>query len=412
MVNKFKKSLLISGGLIISLCMNACGLMDMKEQSESIEARSKLSGSVANSATGKSVYVNLYRENENYVELRNQRLLTGSGKYSFSVLPGRYSVGAFVDANGDGEYQQGEPATYHGVENKIPIFVEVKDNVAVDIPNLTISGAIDRVANMELRNDLTKAQQNIGKVISLSDPMFSNDAVSTGMWRPLEFVDTYGGGLMLLQAYDAKKTPVLFVHGIGGSVTSFQSVIDDLNKEKFQPWVLQYPSGMSLDVISDYVIEALDQLQVRHQFNDIIVVAHSMGGLVTRSFVMKHELTPQPYKLRMVMTINSPLYGMDSAISGVEYSPIVVPSWRDVASNSEFVRKLHEWRWPSTVPYYLIFSYLPEKDGDRVVPLKSQLSLSLQEEAIKIFGFEAEHTAILQEPKFIEKFNEVLANYD
>jgi pimeloyl-ACP methyl ester carboxylesterase len=150
-------------------------------------------------------------------------------------------------------------------------------------------------------------------------------------------------------------------------------------------------------------------MHARYEFKEVVVVAHSMGGLVTRAFVMKHEARRGRYKLAKVFTINSPLHGMDSAASGVKSSPIVVPVWRDVATGSEFIARLHEWHWPRDVPYFLIFSYMPREEGDGVVPLRSQLSNALQEEATAIRGLQAQHAEILHDAYFIHLLNEMLA---
>jgi len=94
----------------------------------------------------------------------------------------------------------------------------------------------------------------------------------------------------------------------------------------------------------------------------------------------------------------------------VESSPIVVASWRDLASGSDYIKAAHQWKIPESLPYHLFFSYLPENDGDGVVPLNSQLSLSLQEEATRIYGSQAQHAAILNDKAFIKRLNKVMLN--
>ena len=110
------------------------------------------------------------------------------------------------------------------------------------------------------------------------------------------------------------------------------------------------------------------------------------------------------------MTINSPLMGMDSAISGVNWSPIVIPVWRDVASNSEFVADLHAWTIPKEIPYHLVYSQMPGEEGDGVVPLKSQLTEKLKKEATDLHGFDGQHAGLLKEGRFVKFFNHVLAD--
>ena len=82
-----------------------------------------------------------------------------------------------------------------------------------------------------------------------------------------------------------------------------------------------------------------------------------------------------------------------------------------MASNGDYVKRVNAWQWPKDIPYHLIFSYLPGEDSDRVVPLTSQLSLSLQDQAVAIHGFQGEHTAILSDPTFVERLVALLSSY-
>jgi len=191
--------------------------------------------------------------------------------------------------------------------------------------------------------------------------------------------------------------------------TLWSQVIETLDTNHFQPWVFYYPSGLRLDVISDYLAEAVSKVQSQYGFKHFYVVAHSMGGLVTRSFVKKYvERAPENKKfLSLVMTVNSPMGGMGAAASGVEHSPIIVPSWRDVEPQSEFVKNLYQWNWPEEIPYHLIISYLDGKGGDGVVPLQSQAQLKLQAEAARIYVFNNEHSGTLFDKEFHVQLNRV-----
>jgi len=144
----------------------------------------------------------------------------------------------------------------------------------------------------------------------------------------------------------------------------------------------------------------------------IYIVAHSMGGLVTRSFTMKYQKKhPKQFdRLKFVMTINSPMMGMASAGSGVKYSPIVIPSWRDIAPESDFLKKIHTWHWPPKLAYHLVFSYMQGEGNDGVVDLESQIPLKLQSEAVKVYGFNANHAGILKNKIFNNWFNQLLTN--
>ena len=118
--------------------------------------------------------------------------------------------------------------------------------------------------------------------------MFSGENYSMGMWKPVRFLLEVGGGLFFLQEYEEDKIPVLFIHGINGGPTDWRVVAGTLDERYFQPWVLYYPSGLRLDMVSNYLVWAIAELHEKYRFRQLYLVAHSMGGLIARSFVKKY----------------------------------------------------------------------------------------------------------------------------
>lgn len=395
-------------------CLFGCGLGEINRQSQQIDSLSSLEGRVLNLSEthtqNSQIYVLLFKENAGVLELVNRYAVTPRGDYLFHVLPGEYTVGAFADDDLDSQYLPGEPATYLGIEAGRPERFEMKNNEHKVMPPLVIMQSIVHSPSTPTVANLSPVVTNIGKVISLDDAIFSAANASMGLWRPVNFLQTIGGGLYMLQEYDPDKVPVIYIHGISGHSAVFSDVIEALDGSKLQPWILYYPTGVRLGMISDYLLRAVNELQAKYQFQQFYLVAHSMGGLMTRSFVHKYQKNPSEAALGLVVTINSPLAGIDSAATGVKRSPIVLPVWRDVASNSDYVRSAHAEPWPVGVPYHLVFSYQQGKDGDGVVPMRSQLSRSVQQEAMSVVGFDAEHTGILKEPDFIEWLQQLLVD--
>src|SRR5207244_7410145 len=89
----------------------------------------------------------------------------------------------------------------------------------------------------------------------------------------------------IVEECDASRTPILFVHGIGGYPTEFKYLVGKLDRRRFQPWFAYYPSGLDLDRVADGFARWMQVLQVRCGFRRLVVVAHSMGGLVARAFI-------------------------------------------------------------------------------------------------------------------------------
>jgi len=393
--------LLVAG---LAPLLDACSLMKVRQQAEQIEAIGRIEGRVVveSNVTGTPIAV-LYRADEPGYHLIGFDAVSAEGRYSFPALPGRYFIAAFVDANSDLEYQPEEHAAIFGM----PDAIDVGTAGHVSVPVLAITGPLRERPDVRAASDeLRVPRMNLGRVVSLDDAMFSDASVSLGLWRPLDYIQQFGGGLFLLQPYDPGRTPVLFVHGIAAGARDWRAAIDALDRARFQPWVLQYPSGASLELVSEHLAWAVNELYRRYAFDRVLVAAHSMGGLVVRGFVRQlgrqyPEMLPH---IGWVLTVNSPMGGMPSAASGVEHSPVVVPSWRDVATGSVFLQDLLEWDWPAAVPYYLVFSYRSGHGDDGVVPLDSQLPLKLQAEATRLFGFDASHAGILRAPDFVAWF--------
>lgn len=392
--------------------LTSCSLMKAKEQAKQLENIAYISGSVDNQNHEHSVYVVLLKQLETHVEIQQQTLVDDNNNYQFNVLPGNYIIGAYLDENENKLREATEKSTLYKQETNLYKVINVAAGEHIVLNNIAITAVLDTSKLVKATINLSKVHTNIGKVISLNDAIFSAENSSLGLWQPLTFVNELGGGLFMLQPYETGKTPVIFVHGILGNPTEFETMISALDREKYQPWILYYASGIQLELISKYLLNGLNQLQEKHNFEDIYLIAHSMGGLMSRSFLMKHQQQEADFNIPFYMTINSPLYGMTSAKSGVENSPIVIPSWRDLATNSDYIKKVHQWHVPADTAYHLVFSYLPEEAGDGVVPMSSQLSLSLQDEATQIYGFNAQHAKILKKTEFITRFTNILAKHD
>ena len=402
-----KNSILIAAVSLIY----ACSVPAIKEQANTIESLVAVSGTVRNSVGDEgTIFVKIYSRQPQGVHYHSQIAVQADGSFKFSTPAEQLILVAYIDVDGDRELGSSEPAAYLSETGLQPLVIDLASSGDVEGAEIVITGKPFVMKQSLVGEDDYKINKNIGKVVSIDDAMFARENADMGLWRPIDFISDVGGGLLMLQEYDAAKQPIIFVHGIGGTPIEFKQAIAELDKTRYQPWVLFYPSGFRLDIISDYFIRAMSQLHDQYRFDSVVLVAHSMGGLMSRSFLMKYEELSPEYKITKHITINSPLYGMASANSGVNYSPVVVPVWRDVASDSDYVKKVHQWKMPESIPYYLFFSYLSGEEGDGVVPLVSQLSLSLQDEAEAIVGFNAQHAGVLKDEDFIKRLNIMLAN--
>ncbi|MCL2347885.1 MAG: alpha/beta hydrolase [Planctomycetaceae bacterium] len=100
-------------------------------------------------------------------------------------------------------------------------------------------------------------------------------------------------GLYMAQPYDPKKIPVIMVHGLFSSPLTWVEMFNMLRsnpeiREKYQFWFYLYPSGqpfwVSAAQLRDDLKEMRERLDPYHAepaLDEIVLVGHSMGGLIS-----------------------------------------------------------------------------------------------------------------------------------
>jgi pimeloyl-ACP methyl ester carboxylesterase len=106
---------------------------------------------------------------------------------------------------------------------------------------------------------------------------------------PVRYKDTARIGL--IQAYDPKKIPVLLVHGLQDTPASFAPMYfelmdDPIIRERFQFWAFSYPSGYPYPISAAILRRELNAMREHYpDHQDLVIIGHSMGGLVSRLMV-------------------------------------------------------------------------------------------------------------------------------
>ncbi len=110
-----------------------------------------------------------------------------------------------------------------------------------------------------------------------------------GFLRPQKVSDK--ARLARLQPYSPRKVPVLFIHGLTNSPATWAPVFEFLRsdpaiRENFQFWFYAYPSGLPYNFAAAKLREQIAAIRRRHPgCKDIVVVGHSMGGMIARLLV-------------------------------------------------------------------------------------------------------------------------------
>ncbi len=165
-------------------------------------------------------------------------------------------------------------------------------------------------------------------------------------------------------AHSSSKV-LLLVHGWTGSPEKWNDFLPWLMSDKELPyteyWTFGYNSSRSIDQNGELLFE---HLKTHSNGAQIDIVAHSMGGLVSRSMIENHEGAPYIHKL---ITLGSPHKGSPLAVFRYALGALVAENnpdatmaynyntqgFRDLDASSAFIQEMKKLDDPP-LPYFTI----------------------------------------------------------
>ncbi len=335
--------------------------------------------------------------------------------YKLLLPEGAYELVVLADLDGNGVFESTE--LIGATDKATPVEVDAslsRDGFLVDGPMIAVDPGRAATTSVPIH----VAASRTGNVLpSLSDDFFARRWGQLGLFHPVELLVHTQGFLFGLEEPDPEKTQVLFVHGAGGVPAEFAYLVEGLDRTRFQPWFFFYPSGLPLgqtaSALSEVLEVAVRDLGLRH----VAIVAYSMGGLVAHAALNQLCRERVPEWLTMFTSIATPYGGHPGALLGVERASEVIPSWRDVAPDSPFLRDIYARPLPAELPFYLLFAYDNRgrlrrgPSGDGIVTMRSQLELPVHLRAWRSFGVDATHIGVLTDPAARQIVVDLLAKY-
>jgi pimeloyl-ACP methyl ester carboxylesterase len=388
--------------LLLLLLLGGCSFRQLGRDLEWRDQFGVLRGRVSVEPESAAPLVVVYAGDAGDERVVDTFVLARPGSFYFVLPPGSYRLASFEDRDGDLRYRPGgDPVVLY--------------ETAIVVHKGQTSSGLDMVVRADSRDRLgleiavpadalhgsgELPEFHLGEVVTLDDERFSDDNASLGLWHPAEFLFDVGAGVYFLEPYDDQRTPVLFVHGALGHPGIWREMVAGLDRTRFQPWFVYYPTAAHLDAVATALDRWMQRLKIRHQYQRLVVVAHSMGGLVGRAFV--NRAAPRG-EIALLVTMSTPWQGHAGAGRGVEKAPVVAPSWYDMAPGSEFLQALLKDPLPPDLPFYLLFTFgdgsaLMGGANDGAVMLASQLDERAQRQATRHQGFDVGHGAILRSP--------------
>jgi pimeloyl-ACP methyl ester carboxylesterase len=344
------------------------------------------------------------------------RMMSGEGPFEIRSTREPTWLFAFYDVNHDLIFQSDETYTWANDGNAIDPAIQTTDDIdlvftddagrhAARPKHLVDEPLEDKFGNY--------VKLSVGTVTPLHSPLFSAEQAEKGLWEPFKFTEDGGAGLHFLEPYDPDRIPVLFVHGINGTPRNFERLVGSLDKSRYQAWVVSYPSGMRLSWVARGIYQVMQVLHVQLKFEELHIVAHSMGGLVSKGTLNICRTNRSCDYIHSYTTISTPWNGVASAENGTKWSPTVVPVWWDLAPSGQYITTLFDTPLPEDLVYHLIFGFRSSggfsgESSDGVIRLSSQLRVEAQQAAHTIMGIDAGHVDILYDDAAIKKIAAIL----
>jgi pimeloyl-ACP methyl ester carboxylesterase/predicted GNAT family acetyltransferase len=107
--------------------------------------------------------------------------------------------------------------------------------------------------------------------------------------RPQEYAAT--ARVARLEPYNPNKTVLLVIHGLMDTPASWVPMLNDLRGDKdirrnYQFWFFSYPSGYPYPYSATILRKELDAIEKKYPLRKpMVIVAHSMGGSITRTLL-------------------------------------------------------------------------------------------------------------------------------
>ena len=400
--------------LTICLLTTGCSLVILKKEVNQAQDSSILVGRVSTDFPGKGpIVVAAYTLDQGKRAVEHYSVLHEHGEFELMVRTGNYYVFAYWDKIGNLIFDAEEPAGQYGHPGTVAApagGVVPEINIAILEKGLPVEAPpgfeIASTKPLKLHSRLA------GAIADLDDDLFSEENGIKGFWEPASFYREIGGNIYFLEKYDPEKIPILFIHGAADTPRIWQYFIDNIDGTRFQPWLFYYPSGTRIQSMAHLLSWKLGNLQIKHNFDTLYITAHSMGGLLARSFILDHgRVVP------LFVSLATPWGGVEMAEHGVKQSPAVIPSWIDVQPESKFIRALYSKKMPENVSFYMFVGHRGSRNpfrsnNDGSIALASLMDSRPQSEAKMNYAFNEDHASILHSKAVLDQYNAIINGFD
>jgi len=189
--------------------------------------------------------------------------------------------------------------------------------------------------------------------------------------------------------------PVLLIQGFVHTRGVLNILESRLRRDGFPVFSLNLAGFLNIyntrpiEMLARGVAEKVERLQQRHAFERISIIAHSMGGLVSRYYV---QALDGHLQVKTLITLGTPHHGTPTAYAAsVPPLSLVTVCGRQMLPGSKFILDLAERRVPADVKLVSIYSR-----ADLVCPYRYSVLEPREGELVRNFCVDGiGHTSLL-----------------
>lgn len=329
------------------------------------------------------------------------------GTFMLYLPQGNYYLFAFTDYNHNDIFEENEVSGVYG-DNLQPAEISINEGELINdvIIQTAQTNRLNILIPMSWRfkadQKITRKMTYNGQLLKIYHEFFSLDNAQTGYWNPSSFMKAFGAHIYLADKFDPKKIPVLFVHGTEGSPYNWIYFYMRLDRNIYQPWFFYYPSGIRVNLAASLLYEELGELHNKFGFQKMSIVAHSVGGLTTRSFLNYYASARQNNYITLFISLATPWSGFGIADASQKMPHKIIPAWLDLGTRSAFIQSTMQTALPSTIKHYIFYGKNDNLVGDTALDNRAVSP------AVEVFGFDCTHDTILKDRKVFFQFNKIM----
>jgi triacylglycerol esterase/lipase EstA (alpha/beta hydrolase family) len=196
------------------------------------------------------------------------------------------------------------------------------------------------------------------------------------------------------EAQDSSHPPVILLHGLFQNRSCLFWLQHRLKAAGYQQVIsINTPPWRDIESLSEELAKKVDELRIHSKSEKVILVGHSMGGLIARNYVQSRGGSNH---VTAMVTLGSPHHGSKLA-------PFALSTMgKSLLPGSEFLVKFNKVPWPETTAATSIYT----RYDNIVLPAESAKMVGARHIELDGMG----HTSLLFHPRSLQTVIEALSN--